>query len=69
MKPNREIELQRHIAVLRDALQDAPHPTSLKDGGPKFYQAWYSQQRGPALDSTAPRKWQPHLAVPAAPKE
>lgn len=50
----REVELERHIQVLRDALQDAPHSSSIDEW---FYGEWYRQQRGPALESTDPIRW------------
>ncbi len=61
MKTNREIELMRHISVLRGALEDAPHSSVLHDSTSHVvYEDWYRQQRGPALESTDPERWKPH---------
>lgn len=61
MKTSREIELERHITVLRDALQDAPHHTAIPEC-PTHYVSWYQQQRGSALESTDPNRWErPHV--------
>lgn len=59
-KSAREVELETHIRVLRNALQDAPHDTTLttRHGLPvTYYESWYQQQRGPALESTDPVRW------------
>lgn len=55
-KRPREIELERHIRVLRDALENAPHSSAMAEPS---YDAWYREQRGPALDSTDPDRWRP----------
>jgi hypothetical protein len=52
-KTAREIELEHHIKVLRLALQDAPHSSTM----PTYYESWYREQRGPALDSTDTDRW------------
>lgn len=57
MKDNREIELINHIRRLRSALEEAPH--SSVPNNPS-YDAWYREVRGPALDSTDPRRWVAH---------
>lgn len=60
MKTSRELELEHHIRVLRDALQDAPHSAVVDRS---CYYPWYQQQRGPALDSTDPNRWKAYKPV------
>lgn len=56
----REIELTRHITVLRRALEDAPHSSMVYDSASgEAYADWYRRVRGPALDSTNPDRWKP----------
>lgn len=62
MTTAREIELETHIKTLRDALQDAPHSSAVDR---PFYDDWYRQQRGPALDRTDPDRWRKYVSEPS----